>query len=298
MAISETMASHPSALVLAAGFGSRLAPLTDEIAKPLVPIGNRPLLERVLCALHDDGFSSLAVNAHYRADEIAAVVAGLPFAVHVFREDVILGTAGGAKQVAQQLGCRELWIRNGDIHGRLPTAELRGAGEPGLVLALVPRPVLAGTVGVGRSGQVVRLRGERFGEEVTSGDYMGTARLGPDCLSTLPDTGCLVGDWALPRLRTGTTIGTVYVEAPFIDIGTLDQYLAANLVEVDRLGRSIVAGEASIDGHVRVFRSVVGAGARVTGDGAVEECVVLPGAFARAPLRRAIVTPSGRVLQA
>ena len=62
------------ALVLAAGFGERLRPITDTIPKPLVDIGGRPLIHYPLLMLRDAGIREVAVNVHHLADKIEAVL--------------------------------------------------------------------------------------------------------------------------------------------------------------------------------------------------------------------------------
>lgn len=283
------------AMVLAAGYGTRLRPLTEEIPKPLVPILGVPLLGLILQKLHEVGATRLAVNAHHRSEEIDSFINSLQFKVHVSREDEILGTAGGIARCRGHLRGAPVIICNGDILGDLPLAELLANDDPGLTLAGTEVSGDRGTVGLDRNDRVVRLRGERFGTEVRSMDYMGVARLGSDCLETLPEQGCLIGDWALPFLRSGGRVGAVVSSTRFEDIGTPQAYLEAHLERLDS-GRSMVAASARVPSRIRVVRSFVGEGAEIAGEGLVEECVILAGAVAVAPLRRSIVSPRGIVM--
>jgi mannose-1-phosphate guanylyltransferase len=146
---------------------------------------------------------------------------------------------------------------------------------------------------------VARLRGERFGTEVRSGDYVGVLAVGAAALEALPERGCLFGDGALPWLRAGGTVTSVPVTRPWTDAGDPRALLAANLAwlaarELD----SFVAEAVQIPAGVTLRASVVGEGARISGKGALERCVVCPGATVSAPLRDAIVAPSGRVVDA
>jgi len=288
-------------MVLSAGYGTRLRPLTDEIPKPLVPIGDTPLLGRHLMALHRAGARLLAVNTHHHAPQIVSYIEGLGFPVHVSHEDRILGTAGGIARVGGMLEEGPLVVVNGDIMGDLPLKSLLGAERSGLTLAVTPRELGQGTVGLGVRGEVVRLRGETFGREVQSGDYMGVALLGQECLLSLPAEGCLVGDFALPELRRGGSIQSVVVRATFEDVGTPEQYLRANLrwwdEQVKPKGSSYLGEGSQVSSKVEIEHSLVGAGARIWGEGRVVESVILPGATAKAPLSNAIVTPSGVVIQ-
>jgi mannose-1-phosphate guanylyltransferase len=293
---------HFSALVLSAGFGTRLRPLTDEIPKPLVPIGETALLERSLLTLREAGADGLVVNVHHHANRIEELLTTLPMPVEVSREERILGTAGGIAQARRFVREGPLVIVNGDIVGDLPIAPLIEQADEGLVLAVTERPLGQGTVGLGMRGQVVRLRGETFGQEVASGDYMGVAVLGPKCLNSLPKEGCLVGDWALPELRRGGRIGAVVVSTSFEDVGTSGDYLAANLrwlrTRVEDPTGSFIADGASVGAGVELVSSIVGKGAHVHGRGVIQNALILPGAEAHAPLRDVIVTPRGVVIPA
>lgn len=84
------------AVLLAAGLGTRLAPLTDSIPKVLAPLGGRPLLEHQLAYLAREGVTEVGVNIHHHADRVLEFLERdrLPVAVHVSQEPELLGTAG------------------------------------------------------------------------------------------------------------------------------------------------------------------------------------------------------------
>jgi len=283
-----------SAFVLAAGYGTRLRPITDEVPKPLLPIGDEPLLLSTLRVLHEGGAEQLWVNVHHKHNKIVSVINDLSSNVQVLHEQEIRGTAGGVAQVRGRTSL-PLIVVNGDIVTELPLPSLLAAAGPGLTLAVAPAPASRGTVGLGDYGQVVRLRGETFGVERASADYIGVACLGAECLATLPERGCLIGDWALPRLRAGGAIGTVTSAAPFLDVGDPQSYLRANLEWLG--GRSHLGSGVRVPSGIEVESSVIGAQVQLTGSGRIRECVVLPGAPAQAPLERCIVLPSGRIVE-
>lgn len=87
------------ALLLAAGFGSRLRPLTDSVPKCLVPIGGRPLLEIWLRALARAGIGPYLINTHYLSERVEAYVAASQYVkdVNLVLEEELLGTAGTLK---------------------------------------------------------------------------------------------------------------------------------------------------------------------------------------------------------
>src|SRR5262249_14397806 len=150
-----------SALVLCAGLGTRLRPLTDLLAKPLVPVGDRPALAHVLDRLEASAeLVNVAVNAHHRAHDVVrfaeARSAATGRAIAVSREDELLGTAGGVARAAAlgMLGDRgdDVLVYNGDILCAFDVPALLAAhaivGACAATLAVEPRAVGSGNVGI------------------------------------------------------------------------------------------------------------------------------------------------------
>lgn len=104
------------ALVMAGGYGRRLAPLTDELPKPMLPVGDRPLLERIIGQLRDAGINRVNVATHYRGEAISGHFgdgSGFGVEIEYVNEDEPLGTAGALGLVAQD--GEPLLVVNGDI---------------------------------------------------------------------------------------------------------------------------------------------------------------------------------------
>lgn len=300
-----------AAFVLAAGLGTRLRPITLHVPKPLVPIGDVPALVGVLrAARRAVGTSPVVVNAFHFADDVERVA--LTEDARVSREERLLGTAGGLAEAGDLLGSGDVLVMNADIFTTFEPGLLLEAWsrrEPssdlGAMLAYAPRAKGEGTVGLGADGRVVRLRGERFGDEVRGGDFVGIHVVGSALREALPEVGCLVGDVYLPALRRGARLGSFAIAEPFVDVGTLASYLEANLAwlasrgQGDGLGRgepalvggSFVGEGARVDPDARVAASVVGKGASVSAD--LDRCVVFPDARVTVPLTRTIATPFG-----
>src|SRR5690606_31060368 len=93
-AMTDT-ARFPDVMLLAAGLGTRLRPITETLPKALVPVAGVPLIERIMGNAKSEGAKRFVANAHYRADQILAHFGGL---LKVSREDELLGTGGGVKQ--------------------------------------------------------------------------------------------------------------------------------------------------------------------------------------------------------
>ena len=290
------------AMILAAGFGTRLAPLSNELPKPLVWVGDRPAIAHVAERLVAAGIRDIVVNTHHRAEAFSdAVLARIPGRLSIVSEAEILGTGGGVANAAPLLGDGDVVVWNGDILAPLDVTSLLEAHAKrpvGATLAIAPRPRGEGTVGVGAGGDIVRLRGERFGDEVSGGDFLGVSVVSAELRRTLPIPGCLVGDGLMPWLRRGGPTATFATGGEWEDIGSVTAYLRANARWLAGSGRSAFVGRgAEVAPGVELIRSVVGEGAIVRGSGRVEGCVIWPGARAEAPAKDAVFTTGGLVVR-
>ena len=114
--VFEDTAQEMSALIMAGGFGNRLRPLTDNIPKPMLKVGERSLLERIVEQLKDEKFSDINISTHYKHEVIADYFQNgesLGVSIRYLKEEEPLGTAGILSQFADT-GSRMLVI-NGDI---------------------------------------------------------------------------------------------------------------------------------------------------------------------------------------
>jgi N-acetyl-alpha-D-muramate 1-phosphate uridylyltransferase len=108
--------SPHSAMVLAAGLGTRMRPLTENTAKPLLTLGSRTLLDHALDHLVAAGVTSVAVNAYWQADKVAAHLAQRPSPPRtvLLREENLLETGGGVRAALTLLGTAPFFVVNGD----------------------------------------------------------------------------------------------------------------------------------------------------------------------------------------
>lgn len=278
----------PAAMVLCAGLGTRLRPLTEWCPKPLVPVGDRPAVAHVIERL--GAFSRRVLNVHHRPDDLEKWARERDVAVS--HEVDLLGTAGGLEHAARLLGDGDVLVWNGDILCELDIDALARAHRADATLAVVTRELGSGNVGLDDDGRIVRLRKERFGEETSSADFIGIHVVGAALRASLPTKGCLVGDVYLPALARGATLMAHVVDVPFSDIGSIAEYVSANRAWLARRGETEWASSdavvnASIDG------SIVGAGARI--DAPAKRCIVWPGTHVQTAVEGAIVTPHGIV---
>lgn len=205
-----------TAMVLAAGRGTRMRPLTEHTPKPLLPLGGKPLLDHALNRLHESGVESVVVNAFWLADRLAAhlerrVAAGLPPRTILRREDALLETGGGVRAALDLLGEAPFYVVNGDafwVDGPRPAllrlAEAFSDDVDGVLLVhrtfQVHAEVGFGDFNVDKWGGL-RRRAER---EVVPYIYAGVQLIRPDLLAGTPDgpfSMNLAWDQALARGR-------------------------------------------------------------------------------------------------
>jgi len=108
-----------TAMLLAAGLGQRMRPLTNATAKPLLPLGGRALIDHALDRLAEVGVDTVVVNGFWQADRVAAhlaarAAAGLRPSTIFRREAVLLDTGGGVRAALEMLGPDPFYVINGD----------------------------------------------------------------------------------------------------------------------------------------------------------------------------------------
>jgi len=310
------------AMVLCAGLGTRLRPLSTWLAKPLAPVGDRPALAHILDRVRTFGGPTI-INAHHHVDQLRAFLEGEARNVLISEEKELLDTGGGVRRGLESIrasagasasagagasagasaGAPEpLLVWNGDILTTLDLPSLRAAhsltpGPAGATLVVRPSPTPSGNIGLDASNRVVRMRRETvLPGEVRAADFLGIQVIGGGLYPRLPERGGLVEAFYLPLLADGVLVRAWETDAPFHDIGTLATYLAANLAWLAERGVASFVGEgADVAAGVTLAGCVLGKGAVAEGEGALSRCVVWPGARAVAPLDGAVVTPFGVV---
>jgi len=104
------------AMVLAAGYGLRLRPLTEHTPKPLVPVAGRPMIQYALEKLRAYGVEEIVINVSYLKDQLAAYLSAFKdFTIRISEEPEPLETGGGLKQALPLLGNDPLFVINSDI---------------------------------------------------------------------------------------------------------------------------------------------------------------------------------------
>ena len=153
--------SAMKAMILAAGRGERMRPLTDHMAKPLLEAGGRALIEHQVVRLADAGFRDIVVNLAWFGEQIAARVGdGSRFGVRIrySREpEGALDTGGGIHRALALLGAERFAAVNADVWSDYPFERLRGieAGDAHIVLVDNPAHHRGGDFAIAPNGQVI-----------------------------------------------------------------------------------------------------------------------------------------------
>jgi N-acetyl-alpha-D-muramate 1-phosphate uridylyltransferase len=200
------MSVNPTkAMVLAAGLGVRMRPLTDQMPKPLVRVAGRALLDHVLDKLGDAGVSEAIVNVHYLPDQIIDHVAARarPRVIISDERDTVLGTGGGVVKALPLLGDAPFFLVNADtmwIDGVRPNlARLAEAFDPQHMDILLLMAPTTSSIGYGGRGDYAMLPDgalrKRREHQVVPFVYAGAAIMSPSLFADAPS-----GDFSLTKM--------------------------------------------------------------------------------------------------
>ena len=204
------------ALHFAAGYGRRMAPLTDDRPKPLVTVAGRPLLDHALALTDHARIGRRVVNAHYHAPMIHAHLAGRDVAIS--DEETLLETGGGLRHALPLLGPGPVVTLNTDAvwRGPDPVGALTDAwrDEFEALLLLVPKANATGHAGRGDFDRLPDGRLRRGTDHV----YTGLQILRPDRLAAVPDTVFSLREIWFAMIDAGTLHGLVW-DGHWCDVG-------------------------------------------------------------------------------
>lgn len=304
------------ALVLAAGRGERLRPLTAALPKPLLPVAGLPLAAWSLERLLDAGCREAALNLHHLGPAIAATF-GEEFARGSGRRrralalrysdesTELLGTGGALLPLAEFLaGAQVALVVNGDSLCRWPIRALldrhRTSGAAATLVvhrAADPRRFGGGVAVEG--GRIVAFRKGALAWQAARAKcvFAGVAAIDPALVARLPaGPSDIVSALYEPMLDAGLPIATLATSRPWFDLGTPARYLEAALAwalgGLPERGAWIARG-AEIAAQAKLRKVAVEAGARVGPRAHLVETLVLPGASVGEAVRteRVIVGP-------
>jgi NDP-sugar pyrophosphorylase family protein len=273
-----------NALLLTAGLGTRLDPLSRLVAKAAVPLAGLTLAERALLWLHREGVRDVVLNLHHRPDTITRVVgdgAALGLRVRYSWEQPILGSAGGPRHALDLLDSDPILLANGDTLCDLPLAPMAEAHTrtgAAVTMALVPNPAPDRYNGVQLDDEDRIVGFVPAGQAQGTWHFIGIQLARRAVFAGLPDGVPAESVHGVYRDLLRTAPGSLRawrVAQPFVDVGTPADYLRAALaLGAAAPDASVIDADARVDESAVVRSSVVWPGARVGAGVRVERCIV------------------------
>jgi NDP-sugar pyrophosphorylase family protein len=302
------------AIVLAAGVGSRLDPLTTQVPKPLVPVANVPVMEHIIKLLSNHGVRDIHANLHYMPEKITEYFGnGEQWGVNLqFKhEPKLSGDAGGVRACKQFLKDGTFVVLMGDLLTDADiTRVVREHKERGAIASIavkqVPQEELNrfGVVVTDKNGFITGFQEkpdakDALSDKVSTGIYV----LEPEVFAHMPEIGEYgFGKQLFPELiEKGLPVLGVEIEGYWSDVGTIQQYREANFDAARRRVRlgigdakryrqngnltvadgAVIEYGCDIEGSLIIGRnSRLGAGAVVMGNVVIgDNCIIEPGAF-------------------
>ena len=242
MTRTDTPSTPDHAMVLAAGLGTRMRPVTNAMPKPLVPVAGKPLLDHVLDKLADAGVDDAVVNVHYFAEQIEQHLIGrrAPRITISDERSQLLNTGGGVCAALPLLGTAPFFLLNSDtlwidgVDGNLN--RLARAFEPArmdALLLLAPTATSVGYVGRGDFAMdpagVLRRRRER---EVVPFVYAGAAVLTPGMFAEAPEGPFSLNLLFDRAIEAGRLCG-LRLDGVWMHVGTPEAVAAAEAAILD-----------------------------------------------------------------
>lgn len=233
-------------LLLSAGFGKRLRPITDKLPKPLVMLGRKTLLDWNLDIIARAGLRRVFVNVHYRGEQIREHLTKNPrkdLEIVLVEEPILLDTGGAIRNIEPQLVCRELVTLNSDnffgpefslanfVNAHRAATDRRVAT---LCVRKDPNAASYGQVGLNKSAQVCHFLGTDYGpaDGALMVMYAGVQVLERRALSYMPPRGeifSITRDTHVKMLASGEVIGGYLYDGYWSDVGTPER-----LVETEK----------------------------------------------------------------
>ena len=280
------------AMILAAGEGTRLRPLTLSVPKPMVPIVGKPLLSWTLSWLSGQGVTEAVINLYHRPQAIPDFF-GDQFEgvrLHYLFEDELRGTSGGVKAAEGFLSDAPFFVVYGDnlIRAdlqRMTEFHSQHNGQATLALFHHPNPSAAGIVATDAAGRITRFvekppPDQIFADTANAGIYL----LDPALLKAIPDaTPSDFGRDVFPALlASGTALYGQPLDGYLQDTGTPDQYRQANWdVMAGRLGinyanDSLRIGQDTVISPTAEFRgkNIIGSGVVIGERAQLADCII------------------------
>ncbi len=226
-------------MILAAGLGTRLAPLTNHLPKPLLPIGDRPLIYYNLLLLKKYGITDVAINVHYQGKKIIKELgsgAAIGMKITYSEEPHILGTGGGIKKIEDFFGSGAFLVINGDILvdidlDKLVSFHHKKNGIATLVLRQNTDPEQYGLIEVDASDHIKNILSKLPPKKGRTQKRMftGIHVIEPRALNYVPPgTFYSITDAYVEMLQKGEKLFGYSMSGYWNDIGVLERYNEVN----------------------------------------------------------------------
>ncbi len=252
------------AMVLCAGLGTRLRPLTERWPKPAMPLLGQPLLRYHLAVLKAAGVTAVGINTHHLPDTMAEVARAecerLRLPLHVVHEPVIQGTGGGIRGLRDFLSGDDFLVFNGDILYPVdlrPVVAMHKASGAIATMVLQPMPESEkyAAVELDASGHVRRIAGHGpGGEGLSPWHFTGVHVMSPRIFDFMTPEGPedINREVYVRAMAAGQTVRGVRVDGYWSDLGTPSRYLATVLdVLAGRVRLEWLGADSPLAGTVR-----------------------------------------------
>jgi mannose-1-phosphate guanylyltransferase len=273
------------AMILAAGLGTRLEPLTKIRPKPLFPVLNRPLLGITVEQLRVMGATGIIINAHHLAKQIEQCVDmgewGLQVEMRV--EPEILGTGGGIKNCADFLRDAPFFVVvNADVYHTFdlsPAIHYHRESVNLATLILCDHPRF-NQVGVDGEGRIVSVRGESITPSTSATQlltFTGIHIISPTLLDVMPSVGFFgIMEIYIALASRGEAIRGYHMKAGYWrDIGSVEDYMDLHRDLIGEKGEPVIHAEASCAENVHIEGFVcVGKGTRIKEGAFVKDSII------------------------
>ena len=305
-------------MLVAAGLGTRLDPLTRELPKPALPVANQPIAWFSCDHLARSGFTEVVVNTHHLAERLQPELERVcPPGMHLrfVHEPQILGTGGGLRNAWRPIDGEAFVVVNAKLVFAPDLARAIAVHQQTQAIAtMVLRPLPQGSsfspVEIEADGTVRTIRGgpSRGRGGLARRMFTGVQILSARAWADLPEQGDLIEHAYLPWLARGELVASVTDDSPWIDVGvTPRHYLEANLAiatgglrwpGITPTGSNLILGaDSRIGPGSHLEQVVLGDGAEVKAGATLSRVVAWRGAKVPGDLTNAVITTSGAILQ-
>ena len=275
-------------MILAAGFGTRLKPLTHSLPKPMFPVLNRPLLEHALNFLKNQGIQDIIVNVHHLPNKIVEYFGdGSKFGVRlkISHEEEILGTAGGLKKAQSFLEEETFLVINSDVLANIDLKQVvRFHKEKNSCLTLVVRqdaqPEKYKPIELANEGRITRFVDASIGNPPATTQrvmFTGIQIMEPEIFARIPeDKFCGTAEDVFPKMIEDDLPTYGYLQDKYwIDMGTRETYIQAQADALDGKLSLKTSSSRNPEGPLIVPPVHIGKGCEISNDAQIGPYAVL-----------------------